>query len=552
MLAGNSLSEGMWLDWTLGMLAWARDRGELLWNEKPEICIAVAAVAATYYLWRRLSKPAPPKWWKAADPSATIEKTKVVGHGKCELEDIPTLVSEMRHFWKAGYPLSYNMRIAQLKAAQRLLAENEEDLITAINKDLGRHRVEIGMYDTWLTMKECNNLISNLGHYMQPVQKGFSLMTYPSKQWMMKEPYGTVLVIGTWNYPLQLLLVPMLGAIAAGNNCILKSSVISRHTCELLGELIPKYMDPRVVSIIGPGYDRDRLCMEALLQERFDYVFFTGNPDIGKMVMRACADNLTPCSLELGGKNPVIVAEDADVWLAAKRTLWGRMMNAGQQCISPDYVLIDRKLLPKFEEACQYYIKRFYGSMKLGNIVSDRHMARLSGILDSHGGKVIAGGKYNTKERYIEPTVVLVKDVHSSLMKDETFGPILAVLPVDSLDEALDIVNSREKPLSLYIYTKSDATAHKITHQTSSGGVTVNAVVWHAGHPELPFGGVGHSGMGRGYHGEYTFLTFTHQKPVLVKDSPSWWNGALVDPFLIYPPWDGLREWVIYWLMRLG
>jgi len=427
---------------------------------------------------------------------------------------------------------------------KKLFEENEQLLLDALKADLGRPRMEGLIYDYMIPIDEIKHLIKNLPSLVKPESRGFSLTSFPSSQYVYKDPYGVVLVIGTWNYPILLTMVPVAGAIAAGNCVILKTSNISSNTGRLLSKLIPKYLDPSIVSVIGPAIEGDRHTTKALLDQRFDYIFFTGSPSVGQTIMEGAAKHLTPVTLELGGKNPVFVDKNCSIDLAAKRTIWGRMMNAGQQCIGPDYVLAHKDIIDQLAERMKYYCKELYGSDpknngNLGRIVGDRQMERLIGILKNHKGKVICGGNYVQSERYIEPTVLQV-DFNSVAMEEETFGPIMILVAVNSMDEAINYVTSRPKPLSLYLYSNSEEMQERIINNTSAGGVTVNGTLFHAGNPNLPFGGVGASGMGA-YHGVETFYTFTHRKPVLKK---SVWRdfGLLSDPFFLYPPWNGTKE----------
>jgi len=393
-------------------------------------------------------------------------------------------------------------------------------------------------------------MIKALPRLMKPESRGFSLLTFPSGQFIYKQPYGVVLIIGTWNFPILLTMVPVMGAIAAGNCVILKTSNISGATGRLLSKLIPKYLDPSIVSMIGPAIEGDRHTNQALLEEKFDYIFFTGSPSVGQTVMRGAAKHLTPVTLELGGKNPVFVDSNVDIDLAAKRTIWGRMLNAGQQCIGPDYVLVHKDRIDQLAERMKFWVKQMYSDPKdIGRIVGDRQMERLIDILKNHKGKVICGGGYKKEERFIEPTVLQV-DFKSVAMEEETFGPITILVAVDSMEEGIAYVNARPKPLSLYIFSNSKDMQEKIINNTSAGGVTVNSTILHAAHPELPFGGVGASGMG-GYHGENTFYTFTHRKPVLKK---SVWSdfGLLSDPFVLYPPWTSFKETVLHFLFKMA
>lgn len=379
-------------------------------------------------------------------------------------------------------------------------------------------------------------------------------MTFPATSLVYKEPYGVALIIGTWNYPLMLTLVPLAGAIAAGNVAILKPCRVAAATSELLGRLVPKYLDPKIVKVVGFTHPRDRPTTNALLAHRLDYIFFTGGPEPGAEIMKRAAAHLTPCTLELGGKNPVFVAADADVDLAAKRTVWGRMMNAGQQCIAPDFVLVDRRVERAFLDACKKWVEAFYEGHPevpgvIGRIVNDKRMELMKTLLDTHAEQVVVGGTYDVATRYVAPTVMLMKG-SEPCMQEETFGPILMVVAVESMDEAIRFVNARPKPLSMYIFASCKATQERIVQNTAAGGVTINGTLFHCAHPELPFGGVGRSGMGS-YHGKKSFDTFTHEKPVLRKSAlPD--GGLLSDPFFLYPPWTagGLKESLIRLLLR--
>jgi len=315
-------------------------------------------------------------------------------------------------------------------------------------------------------------------------------------------------------------------------------------------------MDPAIISVVGTAMTGDRDTTAALLKHRFDHVFFTGSPSVGKVIMEGAARNLTPVTLELGGKNPVFVDKDADLNLAAKRCIWGRNMNAGQQCISPDYVLCHKAVVDEFGKKCAHWVKELYApnnsspkdNGNLGRIVGDKQMKRLSDLLRDHKGEILYGGKSDIKERYIEPSVIKVS-LDSPAMEEETFGPILWIVEVNSMDEAIQYVNSRDKPLSMYIFAKDTHTQEKIIYNTSAGGVTVNATLFHVAHPDLPFGGIGASGTGR-YHGKETFNTFTHEKPVLRKNSiPD--GGLLSDPMFIYPPWNDTKIKILRLLAKI-
>ncbi|KNC56056.1 aldehyde dehydrogenase [Thecamonas trahens ATCC 50062] len=460
------------------------------------------------------------------------------------LEHVDGLVEEMRAVFLTGLTRPLTKRREQLRALRQLVVENEAEMLGALAADLGRPKFEGLFYDVLGVVHEIDHLLGHLDEYAAAECKGINLLSFPASSYIVKEPFGTALVIGTWNFPFQLALVPMAGAIAAGNNVVLKPCNVAPATAALLERLLATYMDPRVVSVIGPAMKGDRTTTAALLEHKWDKIFFTGSPTVGKVVARAAAEHLTPVTLELGGKNPVFVDASADIALAAKRTVWGRGMNAGQQCISPDYVLAHESVARAMAEVMGQWMGQFYASeADVGRIVGDSQMRRIVNMLEESGGEVIHGGHYDLKSRYFEPTVVMVP-MDSPALDDETFGPILWVVSVPSMDAAIHHVNSRPKPLSLYVFANDQDVAQRIVTNTSAGGCTINATLFHCTHPELPFGGVGESGSGA-YHGKATFDTFTHEKPVLRK------MFGFFDPFFLYPPWTDFKVTVLRFLAKL-
>lgn len=462
----------------------------------------------------------------------------------------------MKQSFASGITRNVSYRLRQLEGIRRLLIENEAEIKEALSKDLGRPEFEAIYYDVLLPLAEVEHMIKNLRSYASPESAGFSLLTFPSINQIYKEPYGVVLAIGTWNYPFMLNLVPVIGAIAAGNCVVLKPSNISPESGKLLARLLPIYVDERIIAVVGTSLNGDREMTGELMKHHWDYVFFTGSPSVGKIIYKAAAEHLTPVTLELGGKNPVVVAKDADVDLAAKRTVWGRMMNAGQQCISPDYVLCEREVINQLVERVEFWVKSMYGDNpkvngNLGKIVGERQFDRLFDVLRSHGGQVICGGDHDLQSRYISPTVLLLNDLNSPAMEEETFGPILIIVPIDSIRDAISYINSRHKPLSLYVFSSSRITQQQLVQNTSSGGVTINGTLFHVAHPGLPFGGVGDSGLGS-YHGRSTFDTFSHRKPVLKKAAWRWDFGLLSDPFFIYPPWNEKKIRIMRFLSKFA
>jgi aldehyde dehydrogenase (NAD+) len=335
-------------------------------------------------------------------------------------------------------------------------------------------------------------------------------------------------VIAPWNYPVQLLLCPMVAAIAAGNCVVGKPSEVSMHTSATLARLVPEYLDPDCVAIVEGGVDET----QALLAEQFDHIFYTGNGQVGRVVMEAAAKHLTPVTLELGGKSPVIVAADADLDVAAHRVAWGKFLNAGQTCIAPDYALVAREVEQPFVERIAQVVKEFYGpdpkaSPDYARIVNDRHFRRLEALMDD--GTAVLGGEVDAEQRYIAPTVLREVAPDAPVMAEEIFGPLLPVLAVDDVDEAIQFVNDRDRPLALYVFSGSGAVRDDVLARTTSGGAGVNATVLQVAVPDLPFGGVGASGMGA-YHGRAGFDTFSHHKAVLKK-------STRLDPKFAYPPY---------------
>lgn len=423
-------------------------------------------------------------------------------------------------------PLSW--RKHQLEQMLKMLEENENAFAEALATDLGKPLVEGFITDIAFVAGEVRAMIKNLKKWNKPERVRTPLVTMPARSRLRPEPVGVVLVIAPWNYPVQLLLVPVAGAIAAGNAVVMKPSEVSAATSALLGKLIPKYMDGSAIAIVEGGVPETT----DLLEQRFDHIFYTGNGTVGRVVMAAAVKNLTPVTLELGGKSPVIIDASANLRIAARRIAWGKWLNAGQTCVAPDYVLIDDSIRDSFVDALQSAVRDFYGadpeqSESYGRIVSPRHFDRLVSLLDD--GTAVIGGQSNAESRYIAPTVLSDVDMSSRIMDEEIFGPILPVIGVSSTNEAIAYVNAHPHPLALYVFAEKKTVIERVLDRTTAGGVTVNGTIMHLTNPNLPFGGIGESGMGS-YHGKSGVRLFQHLKPVLIR-------GTKLDPSLAYPPY---------------
>jgi aldehyde dehydrogenase (NAD+) len=455
------------------------------------------------------------------------------------IEEIPGRVEHLREGFHSGVVRPVPSRRAQLEQLRRLVDEHQDTFIEALAADLGKPEIEAYATEIGFTLNEIDHTLKHLDRWTAPNKVRLPLTSRPGSARVVQEPLGTVLVIAPWNYPLQLLLAPLVPALAAGNTVVLKPSEVAPHTAAAITELLPRYLDDRAVTVINGGVEETT----ALLAERFDHIFYTGNGKVGRVVMEAAAVHLTPVTLELGGKSPAIVAADADLDVAARRIAWGKFLNAGQTCVAPDYVLVDESVEDAFMGALLRAVHDFYGddpaaSADYARIVNERHWNRLYGLLDGEGYEsTVVGGNGDRATRYLAPTVLAGVKPDAKVMQDEIFGPILPVLTVGDVEEAIRFVNDRDKPLALYVFSGSDAVADRVVEATSAGGVCVNHVVLQLAVPDLPFGGVGPSGMGA-YHGRAGFDTFSHAKPVLTK-------AVKPDPPVMYPPYKSWKQRLI-------
>ena len=454
--------------------------------------------------------------------------------------DAPSLVTSLRKTFDGGRTRALSFRMGQLEALTRMIEEREGEILEALRIDVGKPRMEAFMAELGFVLGELALVKKKLPSWMRPERVATPASAQPGRAEIHRDPLGVVLLIGPWNYPFQLVIAPLIGALAAGNCAVVKPSEMTPTVSALLARLLPQYLDPDVVKVVEGGVVETT----ALLEERFDHIFYTGNGAVGRVVMTAAAKHLTPVTLELGGKSPCIVDKAADLDVGARRIVWGKYFNAGQTCIAPDYVLahaaIHDKLLDKLRET----VREFYGddpqrSPDYARIVNQRHHQRLSKLLGE--GEPVTTLKVDEPDRYISPTVLRDVPATAKVMQDEIFGPILPVLRVQDMDEAISFVNARSKPLALYVYSEDDRVTHDVIDRTTSGGATVNHSGLHFSVPGLPFGGVGESGMGA-YHGKLTFDTFTHRRAVLLKPT-------YLDPTVIYPPYTLLKEKLVRLLM---
>jgi len=449
--------------------------------------------------------------------------------------DFEQLIARQREYFLTQATKSYDFRIKQLKKLMNWISANEQPILEALEKDLGKSAYEAYLTEVAMVKQELKDAIHNLKKWMKPRRARTAIGQLPGTCRMYAEPYGVTLIMSPWNYPFQLTVAPLIGAISAGNCAVVKPSAYSAATSALLKRMIDELFQPEYIAGVEGGRHENA----ALLEQHFDFIFFTGSPSVGRLVMEKASAHLTPVSLELGGKSPVIVDETADIALTAKRLAWGKCVNAGQTCVAPDYVLVHFSREEALIEALIKEIRDMYSSAPLANpilphIINQRHFDRLVGLMQS--GVITHGGQIDPEARKIAPTILTDVDWESPVMQEEIFGPLLPILPFRKLDEAIARIQQRPKPLALYLFTQNKAVEERIMREVSFGGGCVNDTILHLATPYMPFGGVGESGMG-GYHGKYSFDTFSHVKSVLKR-----W--AKPDVPLRYAPYDGKMKWI--------
>jgi aldehyde dehydrogenase (NAD+) len=451
------------------------------------------------------------------------------------------IIRRQRSYFLANQTKPVEFRIQQLKTLKQLLLENEAKLNDAVYQDFRKSPFDTYSTELALLYMEIDAAIRNIKKWSTPKRVKTNILNFPGKSYILPEPLGVCLIIGAWNYPYQLSFGPVISALAAGNTVVLKPSELPSNTSHLMAELVKRYFDPACFTVVEGGITET----QTLLEQRFDKLFFTGSVTVGRIVYQAAAKHLTPVTLELGGKSPAFVLDDASLNLYARRLVWAKFLNAGQTCIAPDYVLVSEHLKDKLLETLAAEIQRQSFSLENNNyvqIINEKNLDRLSYLLE--GCHIYCGGGLNRESRTMEPTLLDGIGFNAPVMQEEIFGPILPVIAFKSLEDAISEVKNREKPLSCYIYTKNTNLKEKILQEVSFGGGAVNDSIMHIANTQLPFGGVGQSGIGS-YHGIHGFQTFSHFKSILEK-------GTWFEPSIKYHPHTGLQLTLMRWLSKLG
>lgn len=442
--------------------------------------------------------------------------------------DIKGIIEKQRLFFEKDKTKDINFRIEKLNILKKAIIENEKEIMKALKKDLNKSPFESYETEIGIILDEIKYTIKHISRWTKPKRVKTPLSLFLSSSYIYPEPYGLILIISPWNYPLQLALSPLIGSIAAGNCSIIKPSEYSPHTSKILDKIIRENFDDSYITVVKGGKE----ISEKLLDEKFDYIFFTGGVSVGKIVMKKASKYLTPVTLELGGKSPCIVEETANIDLAAKRIVWGKFLNAGQTCVAPDYLLVHKNIKNKLITKMEEYILKFYTKNPCSNkeypkIINKKHFNRLLNLMKS--GNVISGGQYSDKTNHIAPTIIDGITWESPIMQEEIFGPLLPVLEFKELNEVVLNVNKNPKPLALYLFINNKKKERYVLDNISFGGGCINDTIIHLATPYMPFGGVGESGIGA-YHGKESFLTFSHRKSILKKSN-------LFDIPLRYPPY---------------
>ncbi|GAA0139369.1 dehydrogenase [Lithospermum erythrorhizon] len=460
--------------------------------------------------------------------------------------DVEAMMKELRVTYASGKTRSYEWRVTQLKAILKICEHHEHEIVQALKVDISKPELESFVHEISLLKEACKFTLKQLKRWMAPEKVKTSITVFPSSAEIVPEPLGVVLVISAWNYPFLLSLDPVIGAIAAGNAVVLKPSEVSPATSAVLAKLVGEYMDTTAVKVIEGAVPETT----ALLEQRWDKIFYTGNGKVGRIVLAAAAKHLTPVALELGGKSPTVVDSDTNLKVTARRIIAGKWgCNNGQACISPDYIITTADFAPKLIDVLKYELEKFYGkeplkSPDLSRIVNSNHFNRLKQLLDDDkvSGKIVFGGQSDLPNLKIAPTILLDVPEDSLIMKEEIFGPLIPILTVDNIKDGISFINSREKPLAAYLFTNDKSLKEEFIRNVSAGGLVINDTALHLAVPTLPFGGVGESGIGA-YHGKFSFDAFSHKKAVLNR-------SFLGDVGARYPPYTPFKLRLLKALMN--
>ncbi|WP_436883721.1 aldehyde dehydrogenase [Staphylococcus pseudintermedius] len=443
-----------------------------------------------------------------------------------------TQFNATQRYFQSHATRSLKSRKKALKQLAKQIKLHEQEIFDALKQDLNKNEVEAFGTEIGYTLNNIRYMRKNLSKWAKSQAVDTPFFLFPAKSFIVNEPLGTVLIIGPFNYPFQLIFEPLIGAIAAGNTAIVKPSELTPNVAAVIEKIITETFDPEYVAVAQGGAET----IQSLLELPFDHIFFTGSQKVGKIVYEAAAKQLIPVTLELGGKSPTIIDRTANLKVASERICFGKFMNAGQTCVAPDYVLIDETIKADFIEALTTTIREFYGthpidSEDLGRIVNDRHFDRLAQLLTAHQSNIIVGGETAAEQRYIAPTLLDRVQADDPIMQEEIFGPILPILTYRDFDEAIAYVQSKPKPLSLYLFSEDENATTRVLNELSFGSGAINDTILQLANPKLPFGGVGASGIGR-YHDKYSFETFSHQKPYIFKTTK-------LETGLLFPPYKG-------------
>lgn len=455
-------------------------------------------------------------------------------------QQIEELVSLQRTFFETGTTLSLDFRLQSLKKLHDAIRRMEPQINAALQSDLGKSATETYMCETGMTLSELSYMRRHLRRFAKDRHVLTPLAQFPSDSFVVHEPYGVALIMSPWNYPFMLLMEPLIGALAAGNCCILKPSAYSPATSAVIRELVSACFPREYVAVVEGG----RAENQALLHQRFDYIFFTGGVAVGKEVMRAASEHLTPVTLELGGKSPCLVDATADLDVAARRLAFGKLLNCGQTCVAPDYLLIDRTVKDAFLKRLQFHMNAMVGDALTNDgyvhMVNQKHFDRVCSLILPQ--KVVFGGKADPQTLRIQPTIMDPVSPDDAVMQQEIFGPLLPVLPYDNIEDALSFIKSREHPLALYLFSSDKALQRRVLQSVPFGGGCINDTIIHLATSRMGFGGVGSSGMGS-YHGKKSFDTFSHQKSIVKK-------STLIDLPIRYAPYSPLKDKLLRIFLR--